>query len=95
MLRFIIFVLVLFLILYLTDRLLDPEEAGGEEDDWASLEHRVRLPVLGRGGKGGERKSACHFSSQDCFDVYRCSAGLGQLKGSALYSYILATNTQV
>lgn len=84
MLRFIIFLLVLFLILYLTDRLLDPEDE--EEDSWVRLvrlseEQVVQVPVLGwEEQEGGERKSACHFYSQDCFDVYRCG-GQGRLKG--------------
>ena len=84
MLKFLIFLLVLLSLLYLTDRLLEDDQPQ-EEDDWARLVseaelHRVPaprpLPLTGE----TQRRLACHFYSPDCFNVYRCGSVQAQLK---------------
>ena len=80
MLRFLIFLLVFCLLLYLTDRLL---EDSAPEDDWARLVSEAELhkvPVPPPPTDPSQRNLACHFYSPDCFNVYRCGSVQGQLK---------------
>ena len=80
MLRFLIFLFVFCLLLYLTDRLL---EDSAPEDDWARLVSEAELhkvPVPPPPTDPSQRNLACHFYSPDCFNVYRCGSVQGQLK---------------
>ena len=85
MLKFLIFLLALGLLLYLTDLLLGEDQGElQEEDDWARLVsqaelHRVPVPPPPPSDLP-QRSLACHFSSPDCFNVYRCGSEQGQLK---------------
>ena len=84
MLRFLIFLSVLFLLLYLTDRLVE-EIQPEEEDDWARLVSEAELAKVPAPRplpltEQTERRPACHFFSPECFNVYRCGSVPGQLK---------------
>ena len=89
MLKFLIFLLALGLLLYLTDLLLGEDQGElQEEDDWARLVsqaelHRVPVPPPPPSDLP-QRSLACHFSSPDCFNVYRCGSEQGQLTSDHL-----------
>ena len=59
------------------------------DDDWAFLVENQPRKTLSRNTiyetKTKERNLGCHFNS-DCFDVYRCGANNGKLKGDSSLS---------
>ena len=74
-----------FIILYFADLALNKDETTLDNDGWTLLVENQPQKILSRSQvyqtKTKERNLACHFNS-DCFDVYRCGANNGKLKGN-------------
>ena len=79
---------VFFIILYFTDLALNKDDTS-LDDGWAFLVENQPQKILSRNKiyqtKTKERNLACHFNS-DCFDVYRCGANNGKLKGKYFWA---------
>lgn len=78
-----------FIILYFADLALNKDDTA-LDGGWAFLVENQPQKILSRSKiyqtKIKERNLACHFNS-DCFDVYRCGANNGKLKGNFLLKY--------
>ena len=84
MCKVLLVIFAFLLLLYFADIIFN-EDPDTNNDGWAILvDEQPQKTFLTEEFNQidiKERNIACHFTSYDCFDVYRCGAHNGKLKG--------------